>query len=365
MNRKLWITCLSLVLMLVAVGFFYLIRSIFIPFLLALILAYFLDPAVDWMEEKRLSRDLSVGIVFGLFLLVAALLLGFLVPTIKAELVSLNKSLPGYVDTLYRMIPKPVFEWMGITGEQDLQGLFDKVLAGARNLSFDLVNQVVVFLSKAFGSTLRFFLALLGYFIIPLYLFYLLRDFDHLKDAIIDLLPSGIRGRSVSLGQEINVVLGGFIRGQLTVCMILGILYSLGLMMIGIDMPFVIGLVSGIGFIIPYLGTLIGVVVAGTMALVKFHDLLHPLLVIGLFSAVQALEGTVITPRIVGNRVGLHPLATILAVLIGGELFGFLGLLLAVPVAASVNVLLKHGVGRYRQTELYGVESDSGEELNA
>ncbi len=365
MNRKIWIACLSVVLVLLLVGFFYLIRSIFIPFLLALILAYFLDPAVDWMEEKRVSRNLSVGLVFGLFLLVAALLLGFLVPTIKAEIVSLNQALPGYVDTLYRMIPKPVFEWLGISGEQDLQGLFDKVLAGARNLSFDLVNQVAVFLSKAFGSTLRFFLALLGYFIIPLYLFYLLRDFDHLKDAAIDLLPSGVRGKTISVGQEVNVVLGGFIRGQLTVCMILGILYSIGLMMIGIDMPFVIGLLSGIGFIIPYLGTLIGIVVAGTMAVVKFHDLLHPLLVLGFFGAVQALEGSVITPRIVGNRVGLHPLATILAVLVGGELFGFLGLLLAVPVAASVNVLLKHGIRRYRKSSFYGVEIDSGEEFNA
>ncbi len=365
MNRKTWITIGFLFSLLILIGFFYLIRSVFIPFLLALILAYFLDPAVDWLEERRLSRTLAVSLVFAAFLAIAGALLGFLVPTVKSELSFLQKALPGYVDNLYNLIPSSVLGWFGIAEEQDLQSLINQVLAGARNLSFDLVNQVAVFLSHAFSSTLRFFLALLGYFIIPIYLFYLLRDFDRMKQALVDLIPYRQRQSTVSVGHEINDVLGGFIRGQLTVCMLLAVFYSIGLLIIGIDMPFVIGIMSGVAFIIPYLGTLIGIVVAGTMAIVKFHDLLHPALVIGLFGLVQGLEGTVITPRIVGDRVGLHPLGTIIAVLVGGELFGFLGLLLAVPVAASLNVLFKHALSRYRNSEFRGREPVLEDEPNA
>ena len=130
-------------------------------------------------------------------------------------------------------------------------------------------------------------------------------------------------------------------------------------------MPFVIGIMSGVAFIIPYLGTLLGIVVAGTMAAVKFHDFLHPVLVVGMFGLVQALEGSVITPRMVGDRVGLHPLGTIIAVLVGGELFGFLGLLLAVPVAASGNLLLNHALNRYRRSEFHGSKPVPEEESNA
>jgi predicted PurR-regulated permease PerM len=277
----------------------------------------------------------------------------------------LQNALPGYIDNLYRLVPQSVFEWFGIAEERDLQSLINTVLAGAKNLSIDLVNQVAVFLSHAFTSTLRFFLALLGYLIIPIYLFYLLRDFDRMKDALIDLVPYRWRRSTISVGLEINDVLGGFIRGQLTVCMILAVIYSFGLLFIGIDMPFVIGIMSGVAFIIPYLGTLLGIIVAGTMAAVKFHDFLHPVLVIGMFGLVQALEGSVITPRMVGDRVGLHPLGTIIAVLVGGELFGFFGLLLAVPVAASGNVLLNHALNRYRRSEFCGSEPVLEDKSNA
>lgn len=365
MNRKIWITVGFVFGTLALIGFLFLIRSIFVPFLLAFILAYFLDPAADWLEKQRVSRTLAVGLVFAAFLTVAGALLAFLVPTVKSELSFLQKALPGYIDNLYNLVPASVFSWFGIAEERDLQSLINTVLAGAKNLSFDLVNQVAGFLTHAFTSTLRFVLALLGYLIIPIYLFYLLRDFDRLKDALVDLVPYRWRPTTISVGLEINDVLGGFIRGQLTVCMLLAVFYSFGLLLIGIDMPFVIGIMAGAAFIIPYLGTLLGIVVAGTMAVVKFHDLLHPLLVIGLFGLVQTLEGTVITPRVVGDRVGLHPLGTIISVLVGGELFGFLGLLLAVPMVASGNVLLKHALHLYRRSEFLGSEPVFEDETDA
>jgi predicted PurR-regulated permease PerM len=354
MNRNIRLYSGAIILFCLAAFFLYLVRSVAVPFLLALILAYFLDPAADALERRRVSRTAAVCLVFAVFVLVVGAVLAFLAPALEQEMGQMQQALPEYAENLYRLLPKPVFDLLGISRGEELQGLFDKLLAGTKNLSFDVVNQVAVFLSRAFSSTLGFLLAVLGYFIIPIYLFYLLRDFDRIKEGTVSLVPPRHRWQVVALSKEIDGVLGGFIRGQLTVCMILAVLYSVGLWVIGIDLAMVIGLLSGAAFIIPYLGTILGILLAGIMAAAKFHDLLHPLLVIGWFSLVQGLEGTVITPRLVGNRVGLHPLATILAVLVGGELFGFLGLLLAVPVTASGTVLGKHLLERYRQSGLFG-----------
>lgn len=361
MNRNLRYYSGAFLLFCLLAAFLYLVSSVVIPFLLALVLAYFLDPPADALERRRLPRAAAVCVVFATFLLAAATLLAFLVPALRGEMAVMQQALPGYADNLYRLIPQSVFDLLGITRGEDLQALLDRLLAGTKDLSFDLVNQVAVFLSRAFSSTFGFLLAVLGYLIIPIYLFYLLRDFDRIREGLLSMVPPRHRQATIDLGREVDGVLGGFIRGQLTVCMILAALYSAGLWVIGIDLALVIGLVSGVAFIIPYLGTILGIVLAGVMAAAKFHDLLHPILVIGWFALVQGLEGTVITPRLVGNRVGLHPLGTILAVLVGGELFGFLGLLLAVPAAASGTVMARHLLRRYRQTDFYASASAGGE----
>jgi predicted PurR-regulated permease PerM len=352
MNNRLRIYMLMVVLF---GGLFLLMweaSAVVVPFLLALLLAYFLDPAVDLLE-RRLPRSLAVLAVFALFVLIAGVLLTFLIPTVKKEVVLVQQALPRYAEGLYRLLPSRLLESFGIAGNQDLQSLLHRLLQGARSLSFDVVNQVAVFLSRAFSSTFGFLLAVLGYFIIPIYLFYLLKDFDRLKAGVVSLIPERYRPMVVGIGLEIDDVLSGFLRGQLTVCLILGVLYSIGLLLIGIDLALVIGILSGVAFIIPYLGLIVGLATAGMLAVMKFHDLLHPLLVIGWFALVQSLEGTVITPRIVGDRVGLHPLGTILAVLIGGELFGFLGLLLAVPVTAAGTVLVRYLLAGYRDSEFF------------
>jgi len=353
MKRHLWTYLLSLVVGAVLIWFLVLVRSVAIPLLLALLLAYCLDPAVRWLEKRRLPRWASVLVVFVGLVVVVGVFIAFLVPAVREEIDAIQQALPRYASGLYHALPDSVLKTLGVTREGDLQPLLGKILTGIKNLSFDVVNQVAVFVSRAFSTTIGFLIAVLGYFIIPVYLFYLLVDFDRLRDRSLELVPPRHRDLLRGIGGEIDHVLGGFLRGQLSVCLILAVLYSLGLVLIGIDLAMVIGILSGLAFIIPYLGTILGIIVAGTMAVAKFHDLLHPALVIGWFALVQSLEGTVITPRVVGDRVGLHPMATILAVLIGGELFGFLGLLLAVPVAASGNVLLRHLLHAYRQTEFF------------
>jgi len=361
MNRNVRIYGGLLIGLLLLAFFLYLIRPVVIPFLLALLLAYFLDPAADVLEKRGMPRSAAVALVFAAFVLGAGLLLAFLVPAVKQELVLVKKDLPEYARRLTELFPASLLDWLGISKGQDLESLLNRALEGARNLSIDVLKQLLLFLSRAFTSTFSFLLAVLGYLIIPVYLFYLLRDFDRIKDGMLKLIPPRHRQDVVEVAGEVDSVLGGFIRGQLLVCLVLAVLYSVGLMMIGVDLALLIGILSGAAFVIPYLGTILGTALAGLMAVAKFHDLLHPAMVVGWFCLVQALEGTVITPRLVGNRVGLHPLGTILAVLAGGELFGFLGLLLAVPVTASANVLFRHFVARYRKSDFFGSAAGSGE----
>jgi predicted PurR-regulated permease PerM len=360
MFRNPWVLVATLAGIVLCALFFVTIRSIAVPFLLALILAYFLDPAADYLESRKFSRPLAVCTVFAIFLVAAAAVFAFLIPAVRSEVALMQKALPAYAERLYSAVPAPLAEFLGIAGGEDLKGLVDRAIDAGRNLSSDVLKQIAVFLSRAFSSTFGFLLAVLGYFIIPVYLFYLLRDFDRMKAGVADLIPPRHRRQILDLGGEIDGVLSGFIRGQLSVCLVLAVLYSLGLAVIGIDLALVIGIISGMAFIIPYLGTILGIIAATIMAALKFHDLLHPLMAVGWFLLVQGLEGAVITPFLVGDRVGLHPLATILAVLIGGELFGFLGLLLAVPVAASANVLWRRLLANYRGSAFFAAPAGKG-----
>ena len=300
-----------------------------------------------------MPRWAGVVLVFVLLSLGIAAFAAFLLPALRGEVHAIQQALPTYAQGLYQALPAPLLERLGIAGQGDLQPLLGKLLTGVKHLSFDVVNQVAVFVSRAFSTTIGFLIAILGYLIIPVYLFYLLVDFDRFHAGILGLIPERFREPARRLGREVDQVLGGFLRGQLSVCLILAVLYSIGLLLIGIDLALVIGILSGLAFIVPYVGTIFGIVAGGAMAVAKFHDLLHVLLVLGWFALVQGLEGMVITPRVVGDRVGLHPMATILAVLIGGELFGFLGLLLAVPTAAAGNVLLRHLLKTYRDSTFF------------
>lgn len=363
-SKLLWYVAIPL-FMIIGTVFLYSVRSIAIPFLLALLLAYFLDPVVDAMEKRCVSRTIAVSLVFVLFLVLSSGLMLFLVPSLKDEIAGLRESLPRYAESLFGLLPPSVLDFVGISDTPDLQSLLARAVEGVQSLSFDVINQVLHFLSRAFSSTLGFLLAIFGYFITPVYFFYLLKDFDRFTKGVLSLVPPRFRESVLKLTRQIDGVMSGFIRGQMMVCLSLSVLYCIGLGLIGIDLALVIGIVSGIAFIIPYLGTIIGVLLAGSMAAVQFQDFFHPALVVLLFCVVQALEGTLISPKLVGDRVGLHPLGNILAVLIGGEIFGFLGLLLAVPVAASITVIFKEVLSLYKKSDLFIAAPAGAGEYNA
>lgn len=345
-------TC-ALALLALALLVCYALRSVFVPVLLALILAYLFDPLVTPLERRGLNRSLAIAVVFAAFAGVLVIGGTLFVGSIADELASVQLNLPGYAERLYGIVPDQVKLFLGVETPDKLYQQASRLVGEMRGASTSLLGETFSLLKRAVTTSLGFVLALLGYLITPVYLYYFLKDLPAARRAVPDLLPARYRDGFLRRVGEIDLLLSAFVRGQLSVCAILAVLYSAGLYVIGIDLALAIGTVAGAAFIIPYFGTVLGIVLSMLMALLKFHDVLHPLLCLGWFGVVQALEGTVITPKIVGDTVGLHPVVTILALFIGGQLFGILGMLLAVPVTAVLKVFSRALFERYRQSACY------------
>jgi predicted PurR-regulated permease PerM len=327
--------------------------SVFLQLFIAFALAYMLNPAVAFLERLGIKRLYGILIVFCLTIVICLGFAAFMVISITGEFSNMQLNLPAYVQHLYEITPTALKEYLQVETADKLYARLNELLQQARNAAPDLLRPLLAFLRKALTSTVGVLLDLLGYLIIPVYLFYLLFDLPQLKTFIESYIPERFRPAYTARLAEIDAVLSGFIRGQLSVCALLAILYSVGLYFIGIDLAIAIGTLAGVTFIIPYVGTIIGIALSVVMALLKFNDLLHPLLCLGWFGFVQLLEGTVITPKIVGDTVGLHPLVAIVALLIGGQLFGIMGMLLAVPVTAVLQVFLRSLAEYYRASEFY------------
>jgi predicted PurR-regulated permease PerM len=351
-NNKILLTIALLLISLTAVVL-YNSSTVFLQMFIAFALAYILNPAVVFLESRRVNRIISILLVFCTALVACAGFTFFLAVSISGELSNMQLNLPAYAQHLYEITPATVKTYLRIETPEKLTFRLNDLFQQARGMSPDLLKPVLVFLQKAFSSTVGLILAILGYFIIPVYLFYLLADWPQLKRFVESFVPEHYRSVYAEKLGEVDTVLSGFIRGQLSVCAILAVLYSIGLYVIGIDLAIAIGTLAGITFIIPYVGTIIGITLSVIMAFLKFHDILHPLLCLGWFGLIQGLEGMVITPRVVGSTVGLHPLVAIVALLIGGQMFGLMGMLLAVPVTAVLQVFLRSLAIYYRNSEFY------------
>lgn len=344
---------MGLLLVVLASALFYYSSAVFLQLFIAFALAYMLNPTVESLERKGVKRLYGILLVFCLTTALCVASVVFLVVSITGEFSSMQLNLPAYANHLYEITPASIKEYLGIETTAKLTLRLNELLQQARNTAPDLLKPLLAFLQRTLTSTVSVLLAILGYFIIPLYLFYLLYDLPQLKNFIISYIPERYRPLYIAKLTEVDSVLSGFIRGQLSVCAILALLYSVGLYVIGIDLAIAIGTLAGATFIIPYVGTIIGICLSVVMALLKFNDLLHPLLCLGWFGFVQMLEGAIITPKIVGDTVGLHPLVAIVALLIGGQIFGIVGMLLAVPVTAVLQVFLRSMADYYRNSEFY------------
>lgn len=345
-DSKKWLLLVGTLL----VGFlFYLLAPVFTPFLAAAILAYLGDPLVDRLE-RWLSRTVSVCIVFFAIFggLVAAL--AVLLPVIEREWVAAVNAMPHYIDQIQtRLLP-----WLASTlgaGETtlNLDALKDAIREHWQQAGGFAANVV----STVSQSGMALLAGLANVLLIPILTFYLLRDWDTLVERVHELIPRAYEPAIARVARDVDGVLGAFFRGQVTVMVILGLVYALGLWMIGLNFALLIGILAGLLSFVPYLGVLLGVTLAGAVAIVQFSDAVPFFFVLLVFGVGQVLESFVLTPYLVGDKIGLHPVLVVFAVAAGGQLFGFFGILLALPVAAIIMVILRHAHGKYLCSNLY------------
>jgi predicted PurR-regulated permease PerM len=329
----------------------YLLAPVLTPFMVSAILAYLGDPLVDRLQARGYARGSSVLLVFLSMLLLGVLAILIGLPLLGGQFHALLDTLPAVLEWGQREALPALLHWVGGEAvELDRSALRNLVTS-----HWEEVGGAMGMLLGRISDSGQVLMTALAYLtLVPVVTFYLLRDWDVLIAAIHDLLPRAIEPRVAQLAQEIDDVLAQFLRGQFLVMLVLAVLYSLGLLLCGLKLALIVGTLAGLVSFVPYLGLVVGVALAGIAAVAQFHDLSHLLLVVGVFALVQTLESIWLSPWLVGDRIGLHPVAVIFAVMAGGQLFGFFGVLLALPVAAIVVVLLRHSHDAYRASPLYG-----------
>jgi predicted PurR-regulated permease PerM len=329
----------------------YWLAPVLTPFALSALLAYLGDPVVDRLERMRLSRSAAVLVVFSAMTLGVALLVIGVVPLLERQITRAIEKLPQVVAWTNQVVLPWLQQRFGITPDAlDPQQLIDMLRQHWREAG-GVAATILASVSKS-GFAIVGWLA--NVVLIPVVTFYLLRDWDVLIESVRQLLPRHVEPVMSRLARESDVVLGAFLRGQLSVMIVLGLVYSVGLWIVGLDLAFLIGMLAGLVSFVPYLGLILGGAAAVIAAAVQFQDWMHPALVLAVFGAGQLLEGFLLTPYLVGDKVGLHPVAVIFAIMAGGQLFGFLGILLALPAAAVLMVVLRHAHERYLASDLYG-----------
>lgn len=326
------------------------------PFFLGALLAYLGDPWVDRLERWRIGRGLASGLVFLAIALLVAVTLMLFIPALAHEASELLKGLPATLVWLQARLAPLLTPWIGVdAGGMDVRGLAEEYL-GDWEQSSDVLGYL---LGQLTASGKAIFGGVMTLALTPVVAFYLMRDWDSIIERLDNLIPRSQLVVIRSLVRAGDDMLAAFIRGQLLVMIFLGLFYSIGLGLLGVEMALIIGLVAGLASVVPYLGFILGLALASLTAAYQFQDWLHPAYVLGIFLVGQILEGSVLTPWLVGDKIGLHPVAVIFAVLAGGQLFGFSGVLLALPVTAVLMVLVRFSLQQYLQSQWYQGSAES------
>lgn len=344
-ERQLRFWLIGLVLLVVAL---YFLRGVLLPFVAGMAVAYFLDPVCDRIERLGCSRALATSIVTALFVLFMAALAALFLPPLERQLVDLVTALPSYIQAATEKLAPVVQALRAYLPASATPGLGDVASYAGRiaGWGMDAAGRLL-----GGGLALANLLSLM--FITPIVTFYLLRDWDHIVRAIDGWLPRAHADEIRTQLAEIDRTLAGFVRGQATVCLFLALYYGLGFSLIGLNFGLVLGLTAGALSFIPFVGSILALLGSIGLALVQFGDWTSLALVVGLCAVGQVIEGNFLTPKLVGDRVRLHPVWIIFALLAGGALFGFMGLLLAVPAASICGVLARYGLARYRLSRYY------------
>ena len=323
----------------------WLLGDVLLPFVIGGAIAYFLDPVADWLERRGLSRTLSVVIITAVAALAFALAVLLVIPTLVAQATALVQQAPELLRELEGRIT------VAFPGLAELEPALQRSLRGAGELIRERGGALI---AGVVDSALGFLGVVVFLLIVPVVAFYLLLDWDRMVAAVDALLPREHAPTIRRLAAEVDETLAGFLRGQGTVMLILGVYYAGALMVAGLTFGLFVGFLAGLISFIPYVGAIVGGGLAIGLALFQFWGEWGMIAVVAaIFFSGQMLEGNVLTPKLVGGSVGLHPVWLLLALSAFGALFGFVGLLVAVPLAAMLGVIARFGIERYRASTLY------------
>ena len=363
-QRRLLVTVALLVVAALALGYVVqTLQTVLTPVFVAWVIAYALDPLIDRLEGRGVSRTLAIIIVLTVLTAAAVGFAFLIVPELIHQVVVFTARLPekfeaaraaisGWVTTTFKVqVPETFDEVVRKFGDQ-LKNFFPRALGGATSI-----------VQLVFTSTFTALAAFANLVLIPLFSFYLLQNFDRHIAQIRRTIPRRLRPRVEHIVRDIDRTMAGFFRGQITVMLIQSTLYSIGLSLLGVPLGAAIGILTGLLCFIPYLGQFTGLTLALLMCLLDYQSGMQILGVVALYGTVNVLDGLLITPRVVGGQVGLPPVGVIFALLVFGKLLGFIGVLLAVPFAAILKILLKHGLEYYKTTDFFlrgGEGMDSG-----
>lgn len=331
---------------------------VLLPFVLGSAIAYFLDPVADKLETMGLSRAMATALITVVALLTFVLMALLVVPTLVTQAINLFEIAP---DLTQRLSAFFIERFPSLLEEgSTLQNSIDSLGTMIQERGGELLN-------TALSSAAGILNVLMLFVIVPVVAVYMLLDWDRMVSHVDGLLPRDHAPVIRRLARDIDKTLASFIRGMGTVCLVLGTYYAIALMLVGLQFGLVVGFIAGLVTFIPYLGAVIGGALALGLALFQFWgDWISIGMVAGIFVAGQVIEGNVLTPKLVGNSVGLHPVWLILALSVFGAAFGFVGMLVAVPVAASLGVIARFGVEQYQHSLLYrGTEQQAASDQDA
>lgn len=336
-------------------GLIYALRAVLTPIFFAFMLAYVLDPVVDRFEAVRIPRVVGITVLLVGVLGVLGLFTVLVVPTIVADVVHITEELPATFSSWMLSLQGMAHDW-GV----DLPASWSDVMArfggDVRALTQSLLAPLTSVAQQVLGSTATMLAALSALVMIPVFSFYLLHDFDLIVARIGELVPPRARGDVTAIAREVDDVLSQFLRGQLMVMAILTVLFGVAYSLAGVSLAIPISIVAGLLSFIPYVGGAVALGLALLMVALHWTGWTQVIAVVSAYTVIQMLEGFVITPRIVGDKLGLSPVWVLFAVLAGAELFGFAGVLLSLPAAAVIKVFVLRGLAMYRNSPFYGAD---------
>ena len=325
----------------------WLLHDVLLPFVTGIALAYVLAPLADRAQRLGMNRTIVALLIVGALVVSLIILILLLVPLLLQQGAAFISHIPDYFKRVKELIVDANLPWLNWLGDAESNKTFS-----------DLVGQVASWLLSfsyslwTGGKALVSFASVL--IVMPVVTFYLIRDWHSMIDKVDSWVPLRQRQIVRQLGREIDAAIGGFLRGQLGVCLVLGCYYALGLMLVGLEFGLLIGLIAGVITFVPYIGSMTGLMIATSVAIAQFWpDWKRIALVVTIFLVGQFIEGNIVSPKFVGERVGLHPVWLIFAMFAFGYLFGFIGLLIAVPLGAAIAVVLRFALRQYFASSLY------------